>query len=123
VWLEDADIKALSTTRPELPPRTAEIFVRVVADCKADLEAGRFTLVVCPRSGSQDAGSTAGRFISLLPNLKTGTDYEPGALVAELLIAPRSSNAAALTVPTGLAAATIPVGPCTDFRTSSPSIT
>ncbi|WP_322751887.1 MULTISPECIES: lantibiotic dehydratase [unclassified Frankia] len=110
VVLNDGDIKALRVPGGELPPRTAEIYVRVVADSETDRQVGRFTLAVCPRSGSQDAGSTAGRFTGLLPDLKAGTDHDPHALVAELLIAPRSATAASLAIPTGLADANIPVG-------------
>jgi lantibiotic biosynthesis protein len=48
------------------PPRTAEIFVRILAATQRDLAAGKLHLAVCP-GNSQDAGSTAGRFAGLRP--------------------------------------------------------
>jgi thiopeptide-type bacteriocin biosynthesis protein len=59
--------------------------------------------------GSQDAGSTAGRFGSLRRLLPPGP-AEDGTLIAELAVQARTPQAAALAPPTGLAACRIPVG-------------
>lgn len=110
VTLTDADVMALGGPGPGLPPRTAEICVRVIAASAEDRQAGRLAMAVCPGGLAMDAGAAAGRFTSLIPALHTGTDHDPGALVAEVLIAPRSTAAGSLAVRSGLAEASIPVG-------------
>lgn len=107
VLLGPADIAALSSDA-DTPPRTAEIYARVIADSEQDLTAGRLRLAISPAAGSQDAWSTAGRFSTLLPAPER--DSDPAGLVAELVIQPRTSQAAALAPPTGFAPARIPVG-------------
>ncbi|WP_285704634.1 lantibiotic dehydratase [Microtetraspora sp. NBRC 16547] len=129
VILNDADVQALShpPDPTALAPRTAEIYVRVLADSEAELEAGRFRLATCPRGGSQDGGSTNGRFVSMLPDLRGGGDCAADALIAELVVAPRATGVRSLAVPTGLAPARIPVGvpakagdlPLTDLQLAS----
>jgi hypothetical protein len=107
VTLDNADITALAHDPGLPPPRTGEIWVRVLAATQADRAAGRFFLAV---SGcSQDAGSTAGRFAgvrSFLPADSAGED----TLAAELVIQARTPQAAALAPPAGLAPFRIPVG-------------
>jgi lantibiotic biosynthesis protein len=93
-----------------LPPRTAEILVRVLAATEADLAAGRLFLAVCPEAGSQVAGSTAGRFASLLAGGRTGWDTQPHALIAEVAVRPRVPGGATLAPGTGFASWRIPVG-------------
>jgi lantibiotic biosynthesis protein len=110
VVLDAATIAALASDQAGAPPRTAEIYVRVLAAAERDLAAGRLFLAVCPAAGSQDAGSTAGRFAALLSGTPAGHDaYSPG-LVAELVIRPRTPQAAMLAASTGFARWRIPVG-------------
>jgi lantibiotic biosynthesis protein len=107
VALDEPDITALAHDPGLHPPRTAEIWVRVLAATQADRDAGRLFLAVS--GGSQDAGSTAGRFAGLRPFLP-GDPGEEDVLVAELAIQARTPQAAALAPPTGLAPGRIPVG-------------
>jgi len=86
----------------ELPPRTAEIFVRVLADV-----GGQHFLAVC--GAAADAGATRGRFTGLLPPAPVDIADEPW-MVAELLTAPARGSGAALAPPTGQARYRIPVG-------------
>ena len=107
VSLGEPDITALAHPPGPPPPRTAEIWARVLAAGETDREAGCFFLAVS--GGSQDAGSTAGRFASLrelLPAAPAGD----GTLIAELAVQARTPQAAALAPPTGLAPCRIPVG-------------
>ncbi|MGH3900482.1 MAG: lantibiotic dehydratase [Pseudonocardiaceae bacterium] len=93
----------------EPPPRTAEIHVRVLAATQQDLALGRLHLAVCPGGGSQDAGSSQGRFTGLLPGTLSDLG-DPSTLVAELAVRPRVSEGAALAPQTGFAPWRIPVG-------------
>lgn len=95
--------------RDQPPPRTAEIYVRVIADSPQDLAAGRLRSAVCP-GGSQDAGSTLGRFTHMLPAAAGQGESLPTALIAELVVRPRTAEAAALAPPSGFASWRIPVG-------------
>ncbi|MGH3277517.1 MAG: lantibiotic dehydratase [Trebonia sp.] len=105
--LDEADIAALACGPALSPPRTAEIWVWVLAATQADRDAGRFFLAVS--GGSQDAGSTAGRFAGLRPFLPADPGEE-GTLVAELVVQARTPQSAALAPPVGLASYRIPVG-------------
>jgi thiopeptide-type bacteriocin biosynthesis protein len=107
VALDDADIAALTRDPGPPPPRTAEIWVRVLARTQADRDAGRFFLAVS--GGSQDAGSTATR-LAALRSFLPGDPGEDGALAAELVVQARTPQAAALAPPAGLAPFRIPVG-------------
>ncbi len=114
IVLDEATVDRL-TNRSQTPaPRNAEIYVRVLG-----LDAGTgtgtapnayrgFHLAVC--GGSQDALSTTGRFAALLGRPPTIRDTADGALVAELVVRPRTDTVASVTVETGLAAHRIPVG-------------
>jgi thiopeptide-type bacteriocin biosynthesis protein len=107
VSLSEPDIAALAHAPGPPPPRTAEIWTRVLAASEADREAGRFFLAVS--GGSQDADSTAGRFAGLRELLPAGPAGDR-AMVAELAVRARTAQAAALAPPTGLAPCRIPVG-------------
>ena len=112
VALDDADISGLAGDAG-MPPRTAEIWVRVLAASQADRDAGRFFLAVS--GGSQDAGSTAGRIAGLRPFLAAAAGQpqrsaEDDGLAAELVVRARAWDAAQLAPPTGLAPWRIPVG-------------
>lgn len=107
VSLSEPDITALAHAPGPPPPRTAEIWARVLAVTEADRAAGRFFLAVS--GGSQAAGSTAGRFASLR-GLLPASPLRDGTLIAELIVQARTPQAAALAPPTGLASCRIPVG-------------
>ncbi len=110
VVLDAGTIAALARDQvAEPPPRTAEIHVRVLAATQGDLAVGRLHLAVCPGGGSQDAGSSQGRFAGLLPGTLSDLG-EPSALVAELVVRPRVPEGAALALRTGFAPWRIPVG-------------
>ncbi|MGP4103414.1 lantibiotic dehydratase [Nonomuraea sp. KM90] len=49
------------------PPESAELCVQVLAESAADLDEGRFRLMVAPMTGSSAAGSIFGRFAYLFP--------------------------------------------------------
>jgi lantibiotic biosynthesis protein len=111
VVLDAATVAVLAGDRTRnAPPRTAEIYVRVLAATQRDLAAGNLHLAVCPRGGSQDAGSTSGRFAALLPGTPHAPDAHPPALVAELVVCPRTAEAAGLAPQTGFAPWRIPIG-------------
>jgi lantibiotic biosynthesis protein len=111
VTLAPPDVAELTARDGYPPPRTAEIYVRVLAASPADLAAGRFSLAVCPGGGSQDAGSTAGRFTALLDGTwQPSVACPAGAVVAELAVLPRTWEGASVSPVTGLASYRIPVG-------------
>lgn len=110
VVLDAPTIAALASDQTLAPPpRTAEVYVRVLAATEQDLADGKLFLAVCPAAGSQDAGSTSGRFAALIPGAPAAYDTQPSALVAELAIRPRAPHAAALARRTGFATCRIPV--------------
>lgn len=110
IVLDSATIAALAGDQgAEPPPRTAEIHVRVLAAARQDLAVGRLHLAVCPGGGSQDAGSSQGRFTGLLSGNLSDLG-EPSTLVAELVVRPRVPEGAALAPQTGFAPWRIPVG-------------
>ncbi|MFC4016069.1 lantibiotic dehydratase [Nonomuraea purpurea] len=112
VELDAGTVEALATangSESAPPPRTAEIYVRVFADTPQDATAGRLRLAVAPGGGTQEAGSSSGRFASLLPELKVD-DADEDAVVAELVVRARTPSGATLAPPTGFAAHRIPLG-------------
>ncbi|MCD0448326.1 lantibiotic dehydratase [Actinocorallia sp. API 0066] len=112
VELGAATVEALATaagSRDAVPPRTAEIQVRVIADSLEDAAAGRIRLAVCSASNTQDAGSSTGRFSTLVPGLAY-PDHADDALVAELVVRARTPNGSTLAAPTGFASHRIALG-------------
>ncbi|MEV6153341.1 lantibiotic dehydratase [Nonomuraea sp. NPDC052129] len=112
VELDAATVEALATVNGSAaarPPRTAEIYVRVFADTPQDAAAGRLRLAVAVGGGTQEAGSSSGRFASLLPALKV-EDADGDAVVAELVVRARTPAGATLAPLTGFAAHRIPLG-------------
>jgi len=105
ITLDEATADRLANRSHDLPPRSPEIYVRVLAS-RGD--GRRLVLAVC--GGSQDALSTTGRFVHLLPGLRQIDKDDEGALVAEIVARPRTDAALALAAETGLAACRIPVG-------------
>jgi thiopeptide-type bacteriocin biosynthesis protein len=113
VVLDTAAIDALAAvtgSADALPPETAEIYVRVIADSADAAAAGRFHLAVCPGGGTQEAGSTSGRFASLLPGLRETRHRDGDAMVAELAVRSRTPSGATLAPETGFAEHRIPLG-------------
>jgi thiopeptide-type bacteriocin biosynthesis protein len=66
--LDDALLAALQTWSPSdgEPPASLDLSAFVAASSAAELDAGRFLLVVGPGVGADGAGSSAGRFAHLL---------------------------------------------------------
>jgi Lantibiotic dehydratase, N terminus len=107
IVLDEATMNRL-TNRDQAPaPRTAEIYVRVLAAGPA-AASRRFVLAVS--GGSQDALSTSGRFVPLLGQPAPAREAGDSALVAELAVRPRLDALASVAAETGLAAYRIPVG-------------
>jgi lantibiotic biosynthesis protein len=110
VFLDRNVLAQLADGRDSPPPGSAEIAVRVIASSQLDLAAGRLMLAVVP-PGPQEAGSTIGRFASLLPGAWPGPPAAaPGALVAEIAVQAGVPEGAGLAPPAGFAAIRIPVG-------------
>lgn len=108
VIVDEELVQQLAHENPALPPRTAEIHVRFFR-----YATGELGLVVCPDSGSQDAGSAPGRWARWLPQLapnepRPGDEGEP--LIAEIVCRPRTARTAGLAVETGFAPYRIPLG-------------
>ncbi len=110
VNLDEATVNALDEHHADLPPpTTAEVYARVFAASARDLAAGRLSLAIYD-GGTQQAGSTAGRFASLLPGVRAGLAACGPALRAEIVVRPRTPELAGVARPTGFAACRIPVG-------------
>ncbi|MFJ5228461.1 lantibiotic dehydratase [Kitasatospora sp. NPDC088391] len=84
VVLDDALLARLAPApeRPgsaaDTPPASLELYAELAAASPADLDAGRFRLVLSPTAGSDRAGATFGRFAAHL----AGPDGDGGALLA-----------------------------------------
>ena len=108
--LDDAAIDALDEQPADvLPPPTAEVYARVFAASEQDLAAGRLSLAIY-NGGTQEAGSTAGRFTALLPGTAAGPVDRGPALIAEVAVRPRTPELAGIAVPAGFVTPRIPVG-------------
>jgi lantibiotic biosynthesis protein len=112
ICLDPDTIAELRAPTGEMPPRTAEIYARVLADAADESAADRMCLALLPMGGSQDAGSTAGRFSTLLPGVYAEAESETDdvAVVAELVVASRTFDTASVAAETGFATHRIPVG-------------
>jgi lantibiotic biosynthesis protein len=108
--LSDATVDALDRHHANLPPpATAEIYARVLTAPGAT-ESGRLFLAVYG-GGNQQAGSTAGRFAGLLDGVTAVGSLPYGsALVAEVVMRPRTPELARVAAPSGFAGPRIPVG-------------
>ncbi len=108
VIVDDELVHQLAHASPALPPRTAEIHVRLFRHA-----TGQLGLAVCPDSGSQDAGSAPGRWARWLPLLAPNEPHPgegDGPLIAEIVCRPRTARTGALAVETGFAPYRIPLG-------------
>jgi thiopeptide-type bacteriocin biosynthesis protein len=108
VVLDEAAVDRLASRSPMPPPRNAEIYVQILADGR-DRSPGRiFQIAVC--GGSQDALSSTGRFAALLDQHQQAPADQGGALVAEVVVRPRTVAVATVAAETGFAAHRIAVG-------------
>lgn len=111
VVLDDATIAALRVRGGNAGPSpSGEVYVRVVAASQNDLDAGRYQLAAyfgC----TQDAGSSIGRFASLLPGCvrDAGAEWAP-AVTAEVVVHPRLPKLDTVAAPTGFTQTRICVG-------------
>lgn len=103
----DADtIAELRAPRGDVPPRSAEIYVRLCGSADDGI-----SLALCPSGGSQDAGSTAGRFAPLLPGVfDVPTADQEGGVVAEVVFRSRTADTRTVAAESGFAAHRIPLG-------------
>jgi thiopeptide-type bacteriocin biosynthesis protein len=110
--LDAATVEALEAacqSGGEVPPPTAEIYVRVITEESPQAGgAGRLRLAVCPGGHTQTAGSSSGRFASLLPGLEHTASQDPG--IAELAVRARTPVGATLAAPTGFGSRRISLG-------------
>jgi thiopeptide-type bacteriocin biosynthesis protein len=101
VTLDDEAIAALRVAGERTPPTSGEFYARVLSESTGDLAAGRYLLAAYLGS-TQDAGSTLGRFSSLL-DLPSPV-VAPGApLRAEVVVRPRLTALATVALPSGFA--------------------
>lgn len=108
VTLDDKAIAALRVASERIPPNSGELYARVLSKSAGDLAAGRYLLAAYLGS-TQDAGSTLGRFSSLLDLPSPAA--EPGApLRAEVVVRPRLTALATVALPSGFAPLRICVG-------------
>ncbi|WP_318842748.1 lantibiotic dehydratase [Myceligenerans pegani] len=110
VVLDDATVAALRVPDDGVRPAPGgELYARVVAASEEDLVAGRYRLAAyfgC----TADAGSSVGRFASLLPGEVRGLTHDESSALAEVVVRPRSSRLDTVAVPTGFASMRIGVG-------------
>lgn len=110
VELDETTVDALDKHRMDMsPPPTAEVYARVLAASEKDLGTGRLSLAIYG-GGTQQAGSTIGRFATLLPDAGIGPAAYGSALVAELAVRPRTPELAGVAPPSGFVPTRIPVG-------------
>lgn len=89
------------------PPRSAEIYVRLIAD--GDQAEADGALRVAVAGCVPTAGSTLGRFALLLDHCHTEPEFDQ-AVIAELAVRPRMSSMRTAVPTTGFARRRIPVG-------------
>nr|WP_255519034.1 lantibiotic dehydratase [Kitasatospora sp. SID7827] len=65
---ESEEQESQAGSAAETPPASLELYAELAADSLAELDAGRFRLVLSPTAGSDRAGATFGRFASHLAN-------------------------------------------------------
>ncbi|MBV9011592.1 MAG: lantibiotic dehydratase [Pseudonocardiales bacterium] len=110
VELDETTVDALDKHCTDMPPPpTAEVYARVLAASEKDLGVGRLSLAIYG-GGTQQAGSTIGRFATLLPDPGIDLTADGSALVAELAVRPRTPELAGVAPPTGFVPTRIPVG-------------
>ncbi|MFB6724843.1 lantibiotic dehydratase [Kribbella sp. NPDC056345] len=108
VNLNDEAVAALRVTGERVPPSSAEIYVQVLSESTSHLADGHFMLAAYLGS-TVDAGSTLGRFSSLL-QLSTPPVDPNVPLHAEVVVRPRLATLATVALPSRFAAQRICVG-------------
>lgn len=106
--LTDETVAALRVAGERVPPSSGELYARVLSGSADDLAAGRYLLAAYLGS-TQDAGSTIGRFSSLL-GLPGSTADPEGPLRAEVVVRPRLAALTSVALPSGFAPLRICVG-------------
>lgn len=110
VELDDATIAGLRVLDDGVPPPpTGEVYTRVVSASPEDLQAGRFQLAMY-MGCTQDAGSSTGRFASLLPDAAWDLPRTESVLAAEVVVRPRIAKLDTVAPPTDFAQTRICVG-------------
>jgi thiopeptide-type bacteriocin biosynthesis protein len=108
IELDDPIIKRLETWTPDpaTTPYSLDLNIFIAAASAADLDAGRYQLILGPNIGGQEAGRNFGRFASLLgregmevlrQTASRVTQLAPQTILAELVYLPskgRTSNVA-----------------------------
>ncbi|PUB27696.1 thiopeptide-type bacteriocin biosynthesis protein [Promicromonospora sp. AC04] len=112
VTLDDATIAALRVPGERLPPTSGELYTRVLSGSADDLAAGRY-LLAAHLGSTLDAGSTLGRFSSLLDLASPIVDSE-APLRAEVVVRPRLAALTTVALPSGFAPQRICVGSVPD---------
>lgn len=108
VTLDNGTIAALRVSGPRVPPTGGELYTRVLAGSADDLAAGRYLLAAYLGS-TQDAGSTLGRFSSLLDLPSPVADPEE-PLHVEVVVRPRLTALTTVALPSGFAPRRICIG-------------
>ncbi|MEV7596328.1 lantibiotic dehydratase [Kitasatospora sp. NPDC089797] len=102
VVLDEALIARLTPDSTLAPPRSLDLYARVLAGSTEELAAGRFRLWLSPESAADHAGATVGRFSHLLPEAAeriaaAGREAEGrGADTAQLVLRAAHSRSANL---------------------------
>ncbi|WP_460707644.1 lantibiotic dehydratase [Myceligenerans halotolerans] len=111
VTLDDDAVAGLRVRADGVPPsRTGEIYAQVIAASRQDAEHGRYQLAAY-LGCTQDAGSSVGRFASLLGGFEGSLQAPSGqAVTAEVVVRPRASYLATVAPPSGFASPRICVG-------------
>ncbi|MEU9835907.1 lantibiotic dehydratase [Streptosporangium sp. NPDC048047] len=108
IVLTDADVAALTPPgEQEPPPSSAEVYASVIAASTYDRDQGRFQLAIT--AITHTAGSSLGRFASLLPVGSPGPARQDGAQICEITVRMRVAEVGGLAPPTGWATA-LPIG-------------
>lgn len=108
VTLDDEAVAALRVAGERVPPTSGELYAQVLSGSPDDLAAGR-CLLAAYLGSTQDAGSTLGRFSSLLE--LSGPVVDPEApLRAEVVVRPRLAALTTVALPSGFAPRRICVG-------------
>lgn len=108
VTLDNETIAALRVAGERVPPSSGELYARVLSGSADDLAAGRYLLAAYLGS-TQDAGSTLGRFSSLLDLPSPAIDPDE-PLRAEVVVRPRLAALTTVALPSGFAPQRICVG-------------
>lgn len=102
IILTDRDIERLGygEFNPAEAQESAELYATISADSVSSLVDGKYRLTLGPNPGSHAAGSTIGRFLTVMPDKKEGAFLKPQLSDSEysaiITYQPRSDSAANL---------------------------